>query len=796
MARVEGDSSAATEFLKRFHPDGPWALTAIQPDRKAIETRTFHPSGLKELDKWLAQYNGSRNIYFHVNPPLRDITKKAEREDIKEVSWLHVDIDPRAGEDIGEEQERALGLLTTKLPKGVPEPTCVVFSGGGYQGFWRLEEPIPVEGELARAEDAKRYNQQLELAFGADNCHNIDRIMRLPGTVNLPDARKARKGRVPTLATLVSLSDATYPLNTFTPAPAVQTQDEGWGVGGEIKISGDIERLASVDELDQWGVSDRVKIIIVQGRHPEERKEGDDSRSAWLFDAICQLVRAEVPDEVIFSIITDPDFGISESVIDKGANAEKYALRQIGRGRDEAVDPWLRRFNDRYAVIGNLGGKCRIVYEELDLALDRTVLVRQSFEDFRNKYMHEKVTVGVDKDNRPIEVPAGKWWLSQRKRRQYENIVFVPGREVNGSYNMWKGYACLSIPGECGLILDHLRDNVCSGDEELADYLIKWLARTVQQPASPGEVAIVLRGGRGVGKSFFAKEFGKLWGRHFMHISNPAHLVGNFNSHMRDCVVLFADEAFYAGDRKHASILKTLITEETIAIEAKGVDVETSPNYIHLLMASNDTHVIPAGGDERRFLVLDVGTGAQKNSSYFAAISKQMNEGGREALLNFLMGVDISDFDVRAVPATDALREQKLLSLNFEEDWWYQKLEEGRVLLSDDEWSREVMKEALVDDFIRHTDRFRVSRRGSQTALGRFLQKVCPRLSSMQRMAEIEIPVGDGWSRKVERRTYFYVVPDLETCRARWEELHGPQDWMPVVVEPMLRSKEREREPF
>jgi hypothetical protein len=53
-------------------------------------------------------------------------------------------------------------------------------------------------------------------------------------------------------------------------------------------------------------------------------------------------------------------------------------------------------------------------------------------------------------------------------------------------------------------------------------------------------------------------------------------------------VLLFGDEAFYAGDKKHESILKMLITEEMITIEAKGVDAEVSGNCIHLMMASND----------------------------------------------------------------------------------------------------------------------------------------------------------------------------------------------------------------
>jgi len=783
MQAVQPDSTAAVDFLLRWAPSGPWVLTAIQPDRKGIATRTFRPKEEAALRRWLDDFNGKRNIYFHVNPPIRDLSKKAEREDIDRVEWLHVDIDPRAGEDVELEQRRALELLTTKLPRGVPAPTVVIFSGGGYQGFWRLAEPLPVGGDLVKAEDAKRYNQQLEVLFGADNCHNIDRIMRLPGTVNLPDARKLKKGRVPALARLLEfVGERVYPLSVFTPAPAVQMAGEtGFSSTRPnettVRISGNIERIADVAELDQWSVPDRVKVIIVQGTHPDETKQGDNSRSSWLFDVVCNLVRCQVPDDVIFSIVTDPDFGISESVLDKGANAEKYALRQIERAKEEAVHPLLRMLNEKHAVIGNLGGRCLVIEEIFDATLNRPQLTRQSFTDFRNRYMQQRVQVGTTPQGLPVMMELGKFWLGNHLRRQYETVVFAPNVDVPGAYNMWKGFACQSKPGECGLFLDHIRENICGNDDELYRYVIGWMARAVKRPDTQGQVALVLRGGRGVGKSLFAREFGKLFGRHFLHVSNPSHLVGNFNSHLRDVVVLFADEAFYAQDKKHASILKTLITEDTLTIEAKGVDAETSRNYVHLIMASNDQHVVPAGGDERRFLVLDVKNTQQQNIGYFSAIMKQLESGGREALLHHLLTLDMEGFDVYNVPRTSALHEQKLLSLSTEEEWWYQKLVEGRLLFKGDNWSTEVRKDELIHDYIQHAQRFNITRRGSATALGRFLGRVCPKLGTVQKMAAYEETTGDGWTRKVERRTYFWVLPTLEAARARWEELYGAEPW-------------------
>jgi len=382
-----------------------------------------------------------------------------------------------------------------------------------------------------------------------------------------------------------------------------------------------------------------------------------------LFDVTCQLVRRDVPDDVIFAILTDPDFAISESVLEKGSNAERYAVRQIERAKEEVDDPWLRKLNDRYAVIASIGGKCRVVQEEPDPVLKRSRLIQQSFLDFRNSLMN----VSIDVRNATGKMggrPVGKWWLEHEKRKQFDRIVFLPGKEIPGTYNMWQGFGCQARPGEFHQkFLEHIRENVCQGNHEYFRYLISWMARVIQRPAEPGEVAVVLRGGKGVGKSFFAKQFGALFGRHFLQVSNASHLVGNFNAHLRDALLLFADEAFYAGDKKHASILKTLITEETIQIEAKGVDVETAPNFVHLIMASNDDHVIPASGDERRFFVLDVGIQHQQKAQYFKAIAEDLENGGYENLLYFLMTFDIGDFEVRHVPQTSALLDQKQSSL-------------------------------------------------------------------------------------------------------------------------------------
>lgn len=806
---MKGDSQKSVDFLKKFYPKGPWLLTSIQTDRKGISTQVFGPNTEQECLNWIDLYNGDRNIYFTVNRPNNtflkmDRIKKPNKEDMFSAGWLHVDIDPPEPpsdtQDLPkyneEESERILSQLTDRLPKGIPEPTAIIFSGGGFQAFWKLGESIKIDGTESAWTEFELYNKRMEQIFGGDHCHNVDRIMRLPGSINVPDAKKLKKGRVPKLATLLQFeSKNVYELSDFKKAQAVQSSIPGRHDGGEygakVEIPGNIEKIQDLSELDKWDVPDRIKVVIAQGQHPDQPKDGDNSRSAWLFDCVCGLARCNVPDGVIFAILTDPEWGISSSVVELKGGAERYAIRQIKRAKEYSEDPHLTQMNDRHAIIGNIGGKCRVIEEIEDDVLHRSRITMSSFEDIRNRYGNIQIQIGTTDKNDPVHIPLGKYWINHRMRRQYDTMKFMPQGDKPGVYNLWRGFGVAPDPtGSCQIYLDHIRNTVCNGVEEHYDYFIKWMANCVQNPATQGEVAIVMRGGKGTGKSLTAKVFGRLFGRHYLHVANSSHLVGNFNAHLRDVIFLFADEAFFAGDKRHESVQKMLITENSIPIEAKGVDVEPSPNYVHLMMSANDPHVIRASGDERRYFVVEVEGATKQSKEFFGAMMAQMEDGGYENLLYVLQNVDISDFQVRNVPTTDALQDQKLLSMGVEEEWWYHKLHDGFVLEGHDEWSRDVLSEALERDFTTYADKWKFTRRGNATILGKFLNRTIPHIRKVQRRVTIEeFDPSTGQTRRVAKRLYHYDLGTLEDCRKAWDKLYGEREW-PSPVELDLGTME------
>lgn len=800
---VKHDSRAAVAFLQRWSPDALWVLTAIVPDGP-IETMTFDPMAWVDAAQWIEERQGLKNIYFHVNPVRGRLDNKASKEDMASLAWLHVDLDPRVGEDFNEERARALKMLREyKTP-----PTVIIDSGGGYQGFWKLEpdEKLVINGNVARAQELEAYNIQLEKVFQADHCHNVDRIMRLPGTVNVPNAKKIKKGRKPALAALVEWSeDRVYPLRDFI--PAVRVQHGGSGLAGgqpKVRITGNVPDVG-VDDLIAWAaennkaIKDVTLALIATGEDPMDPTKYR-SRSEVLFRVCCDLVRAEVPDEMIFGVITGSN-EIAKSVKDK-PNWEGYALRQIERAKEDAIDPMLRLLNEKHAVIADIGGKCRIISEVPDPVLKRTRISKQSFEDFRNRYRHIKVTVGISDNGQPIQKAAGAWWVDHPQRRQYETIVFAPGSEVvEDAYNLWRGFAVDALPGTLHeSLLHHLRDNLCRGNLEQYNYLVGWMARVVQQPDSPGEVAVVLRGKRGTGKGVFVKALGSLFGRHYLQVSDSKHLVGAFNAHLRDTILLFGDEAFFAGDKKHESVLKTLITEEQIIIEGKGIDAEAAPNYVHLCLASNEDWVVPAGLDERRFFAIEVGDDHKQDHGYFRKIKLDLDNGGRQHLLHYLLTYDLTDYEVRQVPQTRALQQQKVLSMNSETGWFFEKLLEGRLFRGETEWREKVLKESVYDDYIEEMKRQGKNFRATRQAFKEFMEKAMPGdwPQTRQEMSDVPFVSDSGHDMIVRKRAYVYYFPPLAEIREYWDKhFGGPFTWPSYSGDqPELEAKPKDKPPF
>jgi hypothetical protein len=357
-------------------------------------------------------------------------------------------------------------------------------------------------------------------------------------------------------------------------------------------------------------------------------------------------------------LAADVDAVEEELLVKEVAKAARVGVRAVRAKIKEVREEHDRTAGeDGEAVVGQLNETYALV-----IVGDKTAVMKTSVEEgvqllsvaaFNTWHENQFVLHGGRR------VPLGKYWLAHPNRRQYEGLVFAPDRDVDGYYNFWQGFAVEPRPGDCSKFKAHLLDNVCSGNQTYYDWLFGFFADIFQNPGDKKGSAVALKGKEGVGKTIVGAIFGSLLGPHYRLVAEPRYVTGRFNSHVVQILLLHADEAFWAGDRSGVGKLNDMVTGKQHPIEFKGKEAIWVDNHLRIFTTGDNDWIVPAGFDARRWFVLTVGDEHREDHDYFAAIDEEMNNGGREALLHELLHFDLSGINLRSVPKTTALFEQK-----------------------------------------------------------------------------------------------------------------------------------------
>jgi hypothetical protein len=405
---------------------------------------------------------------------------------------------------------------------------------------------------------------------------------------------------------------------------------------------------------------------------------------------------------------------------------------------------------------------------------------------------------------------AADYWLQHKDRRTFDGVEFWPNPDgvagVDGYLNLYRGLALApdrtTPAGErwkrYKIFRDHLLNNVASVRTMHFAWIWAWMAHLIQRPRERIGTAIVLRGRFGVGKSTFGDVIGRLIAPHYFLVDDQRYVTGQFNTHMATCTLLQIDEGVWAGNKEIEGRLKGLITSATQMIEAKGIDAIAVKNYVRLIFTSNNEWVVPAGLDERRFAVFDVGDGVKENHGYFREMWAELENGGLEALL-----ADLLDFDLdapgapnlRLVPRTEALLDQKIRSLDPINAWFLARLEDGTQTHRASGWRKRIPTVTLFNDYLRSTERIGVRRKAAETEFGRRLRKLVPGIERVKATEDIEV-LEDGRMNVVRKQVWCLVFPSLAECRAAFEAQIGqPYDWGEDIDAEPAKGEEAEDEP-
>lgn len=392
--------------------------------------------------------------------------------------------------------------------------------------------------------------------------------------------------------------------------------------------------------------------------------------------------------------LTEQRKKIQEEILRKNSIDDIENTKSIYESRliAENHDPLLRRMNDQYAFIHSIGGKPMVktlVYNEFfekeitEFITCDSVILRHSNESAE----------GTSRSGKEASLTLGKWWLGHTHRKDYETVTFEPHKQPGEYrtnqgkiyYNMWEGFSVEPKKGSWKLTRKHIYNILCNKDKIKFKYTIKWLAWAIQNPGNRAEVAVIFKGKKGAGKGFIFTQMIKLFARHGMSISNREHLTGKFNSHLQNLCFLFADEAYYPGDKEVEGVLKQLITEPSLTVEPKFQGTKLSRNCLHIGMATNADWVIPATTDERRYFINAVDNKYAKGeisdkerTVYFTNLWNEMSNEGLSAFLYSMLKINLKGWHPREdIPETTELANQILISMSKPQRAIFNLLEEG-----------------------------------------------------------------------------------------------------------------------
>lgn len=174
------DVMETLDFLKWLYhkPDGMLTLTAIHPSGSyPTPSRHIPLSNKSALQRALTDLHHANNrgwgAYYAVGIRRTGLGRwrRGGIHDVITLPALYVDIDDHQAD--------------LHMPSGIPEPSCIVNSGGGYHLYWKLKTPT---ADLKRAGDSLR---ALAHHLGGDRL-SVAQSLRLPNTINTKPERDIR----------------------------------------------------------------------------------------------------------------------------------------------------------------------------------------------------------------------------------------------------------------------------------------------------------------------------------------------------------------------------------------------------------------------------------------------------------------------------------------------------------------------------------------------------------------------------------------------------------------------------
>ncbi|RFB06138.1 virulence-associated E family protein [Parvularcula marina] len=464
VAPRDSEVNEAWSFLSRLRAGGPWLLC-----------RKERSGGLKghliksreKLAEWLTACPHD-DWYVTIGELHREIHKKPNKEDMAGARWLWVDIDPVGEETVEDIVARLLSM----------KPDIVVRSGRGAWGLWELDA-------LGTKEEVEAANRVLIGKAGGDACHNIDRLMRLPGSINSKNGQRASWEAVRDPAPR-SLADFPKLEEARSVAPVAVETDY-------LNVD-----PSDIHDLD---IPPKAKEAALQA------PQGSRNEAARTFLTSCAAVG--VPDELVLGIALSglpvTDFFVRDKNNGQRSDPVAFAAKQLAKAKE-----WVkaRRADEPSWHETSKEGRPFASYRNA-----REALGHLDLDIWHDAFSAVDMVEGL-----PVQTyngPVGDTALAVLRDMVIVRHGFDPKKE-----HLRDAFASLAIEHRRDPIVDYLEELTWDGQERLATWMVRAygapdtpyvravgrlmlraMCRRAREPGVKYDHMVILEGPQGVGKS-------------------------------------------------------------------------------------------------------------------------------------------------------------------------------------------------------------------------------------------------------------------------------------------------------
>lgn len=272
-----------------------------------------------------------------------------------------------------------------------------------------------------------------------------------------------------------------------------------------------------------------------------------------------------------------------------------------------------------------------------------------------------------------------EWYLAHRHGiRRVHTVAFrpdPPGHPLReGVINTFQGFRCSDWRAEdvnlsralgshnshLNVILRHVRDVFCSGDEKLASNIHHSVAHMLRKPWVKLPRAAILNGSEGTGKSLYWVEFvGKRLmgqGKHWMVTYNVDDLTGQWTEHLGDKNLVILEESdLGATNVAGTAKLQQLTSGDYMMLREKYTNNKMGGIWFMLVMLTNLSRPLAPTKSNRRFVFHpcdeDVDNWpADKYTAYFQRLVAAMgcdvqpDDEGPKQYYAYLLSLDIDSW--------------------------------------------------------------------------------------------------------------------------------------------------------